>query len=570
MTEKLIRTTYVDPTVNPPEPRQGDTGLHESRQDQEGYFEPLHRLHHAAFHGHGVGAGLQVAATPGQPGLRVMPGVALDETGRLIPVTAGGHVRLGDDLIPVTETGAHLPTAGLTGDRYVTVAWGEAFDYSGVAAGVFNTETTPVIRLREATGFAKSADQVVIAGVTFDQGKVTALRGSRQFTAVAADRIDLMRGSVTTSGTESLAGPTAAATLSAWHDGGVILDTPVLVVHHQGGITPMLHLDSVTGRMGVGVTPPAAAFDVEGGAVIRGKVGIGTARPDPAAALDVRGGAIMPTAGSGESAGILFPRDPGGGGGDRAYIRYFPVSGERTRLLIGNDNDADDEITFRQNDADVATIIRRSVGIGTDNPTGKLDVRETRYNTTGVLAISDRGIGLYASGAQAAVFNGDVHIDGRLTGVETSGFSAIDHPLDPAGRFLNHGAVESDELKNVYDGEVTLDEHGAAEIALPDWFEALNEKVRYQLTPLGGPAPNLHVSRRLSGNSFSIAGGEPGAEVCWLVTGVRHDAHARANPLVVETDKSEREHGRYRHPEAHGFDPSLGLWASPASAAAQE
>jgi hypothetical protein len=43
----------------------------------------------------------------------------------------------------------------------------------------------------------------------------------------------------------------------------------------------------------------------------------------------------------------------------------------------------------------------------------------------------------------------------------------IDHPLDPANKFLNHWSVESDELKNIYDGMVTLDENGAAAVSLP-------------------------------------------------------------------------------------------------------
>ena len=29
---------------------------------------------------------------------------------------------------------------------------------------------------------------------------------------------------------------------------------------------------------------------------------------------------------------------------------------------------------------------------------------------------------------------------------------------------------------------------------LPGWFEALNRDYRHQLTPIGGPAPNLHIA----------------------------------------------------------------------------
>lgn len=54
-------------------------------------------------------------------------------------------------------------------------------------------------------------------------------------------------------------------------------------------------------------------------------------------------GTIYPTAGSG-TAGIIFPNDPGGGGGDGASIKYYAVSGERTVLEIKTTNDADDDV----------------------------------------------------------------------------------------------------------------------------------------------------------------------------------------------------------------------------------
>jgi hypothetical protein len=42
-------------------------------------------------------------------------------------------------------------------------------------------------------------------------------------------------------------------------------------------------------------------------------------------------------------------------------------------------------------------------------------------------------------------------------------------------------------------------------------------------------------------------------KVCWQVTGIRQDAKAQANPLVVEQDKLANERGYYLHPEAHGY-----------------
>ena len=53
---------------------------------------------------------------------------------------------------------------------------------------------------------------------------------------------------------------------------------------------------------------------------------------------------IQPSFGNSDTKGIIFPTDIGGGSGDKAYIRYYAESGENTRLLIGIENDADDDL----------------------------------------------------------------------------------------------------------------------------------------------------------------------------------------------------------------------------------
>jgi len=81
-----------------------------------------------------------------------------------------------------------------------------------------------------------------------------------------------------------------------------------------------------------------------------------------------------------------------------------------------------------------------------------------------------------------STFYGDVHISGTLS--KSGGSFRIDHPQDPAGKYLSHSFVESPDMKNVYDGVVTTDARGAAAVELPDWFETLNRDFRYQLTPI--------------------------------------------------------------------------------------
>ncbi len=174
-------------------------------------------------------------------------------------------------------------------------------------------------------------------------------------------------------------------------------------------------------------------------------------------------------------------------------------------------------------------------------------------------ALAFAALGKSAFNGQVDVI-GNMILDGNLT--VTNGILCadsvcaavknfeIDHPLDPKNRVLRHASVESDQMKNLYDGTVVLDQAGGAEVALPEWFTALNGDYRYQLTAVGGPAPNLHVSREITEGRFQIAGGAPGLKVCWQVTGVRQDAYAQSHPLEVEVDKPEHERGTYLHPEA--------------------
>ncbi|WP_189271940.1 hypothetical protein [Kitasatospora griseola] len=173
-------------------------------------------------------------------------------------------------------------------------------------------------------------------------------------------------------------------------------------------------------------------------------------------------------------------------------------------------------------------------------------------------------IGLAASGV---TLGADINNGLRVNGVIISAGSArfvIDHPLDPADTTLTHAFVASPEQKNVYDGVVTLDDTGAATVTLPDWFDALNQHFRYQLTPIGAPAPGLHVNAEISGNSFSVAGGPPGGKVSWQVTGVRLDKWARANPVTPVTAKPADQRGRFLHPTAFDQPVERGIGVPPA------
>ena len=149
----------------------------------------------------------------------------------------------------------------------------------------------------------------------------------------------------------------------------------------------------------------------------------------------------------------------------------------------------------------------------------------------------------------AGYFFGDVDIDGTLY-ANTKDFK-IDHPLDPANRYLVHASVESSEMMNIYTGNVVTDELGLATIKLPDWFEAENADFRYQLTTIGRDA-HAWIAKKVLNGSFQIATNATNVEVSWQITAIRQDAYAKAHPMIVEQQKPAMERGFYQHPELYG------------------
>lgn len=135
----------------------------------------------------------------------------------------------------------------------------------------------------------------------------------------------------------------------------------------------------------------------------------------------------------------------------------------------------------------------------------------------------------------------------------------IDHPLDPANKYLYHASIESSDVMNLYNGNATLDTKGEAVVQLPNWFGALNADFRYQLTAIGAPGPNLYIAQEITNNHFKIAGGKAGTKVSWQVTGVRQDPYIKAHPMTVEEEKTGAERGKYVYPEGYGLSAADGI-----------
>ena len=174
--------------------------------------------------------------------------------------------------------------------------------------------------------------------------------------------------------------------------------------------------------------------------------------------------------------------------------------------------------------------------IGIANGPGQ-GVRGYSTSSTGI-AVN----GVNSSGGMAGQFQGPVLVVGNLdvTGTITGSVKnfKIDDPLDPDHKSLYHASIESSEMMNIYSGNVVLDRKGEAVITMPEWFEALNTNFRYQLTAIGHNA-RVYIAQKVQNHQFKIAGGRPGMEVSWQVTGVRHDAWAQAHPMRVEEEKPQ-------------------------------
>jgi hypothetical protein len=148
------------------------------------------------------------------------------------------------------------------------------------------------------------------------------------------------------------------------------------------------------------ISPPGGSQwqGVDGGPISYTKANVGIGTSTPLAKLQVANGAIMPSAGNSETAGIMFPKNVFGGGGDAAWIRYYARTGEACTLEIGISNDGDDHI---------ALMPSGNVGIGTANPEALLHVSaptDTYGGNVKFFPTSGKGIDFSYDGGSDSIF----------------------------------------------------------------------------------------------------------------------------------------------------------------------
>jgi hypothetical protein len=355
---------------------------------------------------------------------------------------------------------------------------------------------------------------------------------------------------------------------------------------------PVMTLQS-TGSVGIGTTNPNDGLDVFwnssfGGAIL---AKIETANSDAGAVTGITKGNIVGAAGV-----IGSATDTGGGvtygvfGSNAAtdqfaaavYGRSIATSGP-TRGTVGEADSPNGTGVWGW----AVSPSKTGSGIGCC-PVGIWgDTGSNAGGAAGLVGTADDGRAIYlennspsgvptafikqdASGKPALVTVGDTNITGNLTVTgnvsKGSGSFKIDHPLDPANKYLYHSFVESPDMMDIYNGNVTTNKQGVAVVVMPDYFEALNHDFRYQLTPIGRFAEAI-VAKEISHGHFTIKTSRPGVKVSWQVTGIRHDAYADAHRIQVEEEKPLEERGKYLHPELFGAPPekAVGYSAPPQS-----
>ena len=146
--------------------------------------------------------------------------------------------------------------------------------------------------------------------------------------------------------------------------------------------------------------------------------------------------------------------------------------------------------------------------------------------------------------------NGDVHVVGNLS--KGGGSFQIDHPLDPKNKYLYHSFVESPDMKNVYDGNITTNKKGLATVVLPHYSSPeprlpLSTDRDRRIRPGRRREKDCeqrvrHQDQQAGSRSFMAGNGHPPGSVC------------QRAPHPGGTGKGRADRGHYLHPDAYLMD----------------
>lgn len=323
-----------------------------------------------------------------------------------------------------------------------------------------------------------------------------------------------------------------------------------LYLGYIGNTTDTADLDIATSgsgknlNLGTGAVPRMTVAST-------GEVGVGTRTPSRSAKLHVSGYGASGTVAPYYNTAIMATGDPSTGGTSTG------IYGEGTwRGMFGRNK---------------GTVSRTS-GIGVYGLLDSASSYSSGYGVYGDVsstgATTSNNYGVYgwarngssanysiyganpgsASTDYAAYFNGKIYAVSASSSIKAF---KIDHPMDPENKYLYHSSVESNDMMNLYNGNITTDASGEATVVLPGYFTALNKDFKYQLTCIGQFAQAI-VLEEVHDNLFRIKTDKPNVKVSWQIAGVRQDAAANYYRVEAEVEKPASEKGFYLVPEAYG------------------
>jgi alpha-tubulin suppressor-like RCC1 family protein len=339
--------------------------------------------------------------------------------------------------------------------------------------------------------------------------------------------------------------------------------------------TPMLSV-GING-VGIGTSDPTNMLTVAGTSKVTGSMsiganlGIGVAAPT--APIEVRGGTfpttlrVVPGTLQGVSTANAVTLDIPGTGTLSVWDN-LQVSNNTT---LGGLLDVAGKLRVGQGVITNGTGLVNTVDLGLYSQTTGNWIRFVTNNAPFMWFTEPGPDGIGATSRMTLTSTG-LTVSGSLA--KAGGSFKIDHPLDPKNKILYHSFVESPDMMNIYNGEVTTDDNGYAVITMPDYFEALNRDFRYQLTVIDdADQPEVvvwaKVVRRIGAdgsNRFSIRSSRGNTIVSWQVTGIRHDAWAEKNRIPNSVDKVGDEKGKYLHPDAFNEPAGAAAQQNPAAA----
>jgi len=353
-------------------------------------------------------------------------------------------------------------------------------------------------------------DASTLSLVSYTAGKIVANlpaglgAGTFQLTVnngSAAASFDVTKGAVGPQGPAGPAGPQGPAGVALPFSGSTTAETAAFLVFTSGAGEPAL----------VGIAGAASACSG-----CQGGPGLNVIGGYSSGAGSIAGPAVFASAGTATAAG-----DGGGYGG----------------IFYGGGSDT----------------LAVSAGSGISASGGDSATGGSAGN--GINAFAGRGPSGLTTGL-AGYFGGSVYVFGNLS--KSGGAFLIDHPTDPANKYLYHSFVESPDMMNVYNGNAVTDSSGTAIVDMPEWMETLNRDFRYQLTVIG-QAAEVWIGAEIANHAFAIRTDKPNVKVSWQVTGIRQDAWANLDRIPLEVDKDAADRGHYLHPELFGHAGDLSI-----------